>query len=100
MTPPPRLAPLETMTESELGTAAGELRHTDNEGAVWSRAWLDLVLKELEAQRLARARERDNVWQAALESVMAGRLEGDVQIVVTMDVVQRNCAALRDQEEA
>lgn len=87
----PRLARLETMTEETLQKAGIVGRRVDA---------VNVLLAELEAQRLARARERDNVWQAALESVMAGRLEGDVQIVVTVDVVQRNGAALRDQEEA
>lgn len=105
MTTPPRLAPapLLTMTDNHLEWMLIE----QSAGAA-----LGQVLAELEAQRLARARER----RAALEEAIAVvKAQGDVEVILAhmltqchgdqaYDLAVGHCAsaleALRDREEA
>lgn len=105
MTPPPRLAPLETMTEADYRWCH-DLQRAEHAAFSLVLEYLAKTSTELEAQRLARARERQEFWQAALEAVMAERLEeptsneGDQAYDVAVDHCLGALVALRDREEA
>lgn len=94
MTPPPRLARLETMTEDALAFAA---RIAEGNGP--DSLFLMCVV-ELEAQRLARARERRAAFDKAI-ALMSEHFHTIHYIRVDALVEYRDAlSALRDQEEA
>ena len=95
MTPPPRLAPLETMTEDV------RLRLE-----LSSNPLVGICLAELEAQRLARARERREIYDDIIEALVQNGLRvADMTTdpcwshIAVQDAVAL-VVALRDQEEA